>query len=186
MQTDMQPLPLEKPAKRRQTLKSSLSFARQLLLTLAAALLFTTLIAAPVRVSGSSMVNTLRDKDFMIVTKIDYLLGDPSRFDVVICHYPNRDRETFVKRIVGVPGDVVEVRRGALYVNGEAIDEPYIEYPANYTFGAVTLPEDQYFVLGDNRASSNDSHLVGPLTRGQIVGRVRFVFWPLSRFGKVF
>jgi signal peptidase I len=151
----------------------------------AAALLIRTFIFEPVRVDGESMINTLQDGEYMIVTKYDYWLGDPERFDVVICNYPNRGLTNFVKRLVGLPGDVVAVEDGVLYLNGEAVDEPYIDYPPYYTLQAYTVPEGHYFVLGDNRASSNDSHSVGPLERGQIKGHVRLVAWPFADFRTV-
>ncbi|MDR0897171.1 MAG: signal peptidase I [Oscillospiraceae bacterium] len=151
----------------------------------AAALLIRTFIFEPVRVDGESMINTLQDGEYMIVTKYDYWLGDPERFDVVICRYPNRGMTNFVKRVVGLPGDEVAVSGGVLYLNGEAVDEPYIDYPPYYTLDPYTVPEGQYFVLGDNRASSNDSHSVGPLARNQIKGHVRLVAWPFSDFRTV-
>lgn len=153
-----------------------------IVVAVAAALLIRTFIFEPVRVDGSSMLNTLHDNEYMIVTKYQYLFNDPERFDVVICHYPGRGSTNFVKRIVGIPGDTVEVSGGDLYVNGELVDEPYIDYKPNYTMAEITVEEGHYFVLGDNRPHSNDSHApgVGQLTRDQIVGKVRLVAWPIS------
>lgn len=150
----------------------------------AAALLIRTFVFEPVRVDGNSMNNTLHNQDYMIVTKYQYLFADPQRFDVVVCHYPNRGNTNFVKRIVGVPGDTVAMQDGVLYVNGEAQEEDYITYKANYNMAETLVEEGHYFVLGDNRANSNDSHApgVGQLERGQIVGKVRLVVWPFSDF----
>lgn len=143
--------------------------------------LFTiTFLFEPIRVDGRSMQNTLHDGEFMIATKLDYLLSDPSRFDVVICRYPGEGNTRFVKRIVGIPGDRIRIAGGALLINGEAADEPYIDFPPNYAMEEVTVTEGRYFVLGDNRASSMDSHIVGQLTREQILGHVQLVFWPLG------
>ncbi|MDL2317915.1 signal peptidase I [Eubacteriales bacterium OttesenSCG-928-A19] len=155
-----------------------------IVVAVAAALLIRTFIFEPVRVDGNSMLNTLYDKEYMIVTKYQYLFGDPERFDVVICHYPNRGSTNFVKRVVGIPGDTVAMHNGELYVNGEAVDEPNIDYKANYEMAPVTVEEGHYFVLGDNRSNSNDSHApgVGQLTRNQIVGEVRLVVWPFANF----
>ncbi|HML45235.1 MAG TPA: signal peptidase I [Clostridia bacterium] len=138
------------------------------------ALTIRTFLFEPIRVDGSSMKNTLQDGEFMIVTKPEYLLGDPQRFDVVICRYPDRT-ENFVKRLVGLPGDTIGV------ANGEAQHEDYIDYPPRYS-GEWTLGEGEYFVMGDNRASSNDSHLIGPITRDMIVGHVQLVVWPIAGF----
>ena len=87
----------------------------------------------PVRVKGESMRNTLQNGEMMVVTKYDYRLGDPGRFDVVICHFSGEGRTVFVKRIVGIPGDTVEILNGTLRINGEAAEERYIDYPPNYT-----------------------------------------------------
>lgn len=145
-----------------------------------AALLIITFVFQIILVDGPSMMNTLQDGERMFVTKINYRFHDPERFDVVVCHFPERGRENFVKRIVGVPGDTIAVRNGQLYVNGEMVQEDYIDYPPQYTMEEVTVAEGHYFVLGDNRAVSNDSHIVGQLTRDQIVGEVQAVIWPLS------
>lgn len=138
----------------------------------------------PIRVDGRSMVETLQDGERLFVTKFDYLISDPERFDVVICHYPDRT-ENFVKRIVGLPGDTVEMKNSLLYVNGEAYPEEYLTHRADYTMAPYTVPEGEYFVLGDNRSNSNDSHLVGPITRAQVVGHVRFVFFPFNKIRAV-
>ena len=147
----------------------------------AAALAFVvrTFIFEPVRVDGHSMDDTLANGEVMFVTKFDYQFGgEPERFDVVICHYPGRGSTNFVKRVVGLPGDTVEVRDGYLYVNDVMYEEPYITHRPDYTMNAYTVPEGMYFVLGDNRSNSNDSHLVGPLARDMIVGHVRCVLLP--------
>lgn len=153
------------------------------ILTLGAALVIALLVRQfifePVRVDGHSMDDTLANGEVMFVTKFDYQFGgEPERFDVVICHYPGRGSTNFVKRVVGLPGDTVEVKGGYLYVNGVMYEEPYITHRPDYTMNAYTVPEGMYFVLGDNRSNSNDSHLVGPLSRDMIVGHVRCVLLP--------
>lgn len=178
------------PAKATEVVKKSvgreiLEWIFVVVFAVGAALIIRTFIFEPVRVDGESMMQTLSNNEYMIVTKYQYLFNDPQRFDVVICHYPNRGNTNFVKRIVGVPGDVVAVRDGTLYVNGEAVDEPFIVNKPNYTMAEVKLLEDQYFVLGDNRSHSNDSHIIGPLSRSQIIGRVSLVVWPLGQFRTV-
>ena len=145
-----------------------------------------------VRVDGSSMANTLHHKEMVFVTKLDYLFSDPDRQDVVICHYPNR-KEFFVKRVIGLPGDVIEIQENLLsgqnmvLINGEVLQEPYLTSSLNRmpskTMAPVTLGEEEYFVMGDNRDHSNDSRnlsLVGPISRKSIVGHVRFVFFPFN------
>ena len=152
----------------------------------AAALAFVvrTFIFEPVRVDGSSMLNTLTNSDFMIATKFDYLLGDPGRFDIVICDYPNTDDGMYrVKRVIGLPGETIELRGGELYVDGEHVAQDFDMTENSTNFGPLTVPEDCYFVMGDNRNNSKDSRspMVGPLKRSMIKGHVRCVVFPFSR-----
>lgn len=153
-----------------------------LLMAVLLALFLTVFVFQIIGVDGVSMADTLQDNERMFVTKFDYLLGNPQRFDVVVCHYPDRGNINFVKRIVGIPGDTVAVHGGLLYVNGEAIQEDYITYLPYYEMTDTLVEEGHYFVLGDNRTRSNDSHSpeVGQLARSQIKGKVRAVIWPLS------
>ena len=151
----------------------------------AAALAFVvrTLIFEPVRVDGSSMLNTLTDSDFMIATKFDYLFSDPERFDIVICHYPNTDDGMYrVKRVIGMPGETVTLRGGDLYINDVLTEQNFEMTPNAIDFGPITVPEDHYFVLGDNRNNSKDSRhpLVGALPRNMIKGHVRAVVFPFA------
>ena len=158
--------------------REALEWVRAFAFAGVAVLRVTTLIAMPIRVEGSSMEGTLHNNEYTVVTRFEYLLGDPARFDVVICHYPDRGGTRFVKRIVGVPGDTVALVNGVLYVNGEAIEEAYIEHRSRDNMPEITVAEGSYFVLGDNRPNSNDSRFVGQLTRDQILGKVRLVAWP--------
>lgn len=177
------------PAQRGQKEKPKKTLKREIfewVVTIAAAVLIAfvirTFLFEPVRVDGGSMLETLQDGEIMFVTKYDYLASDPERFDVVICHYPNRGATNFVKRVVGLPGDTVEIRDGYLYVNGELYEEDYIDHRPYADFAAYTVPEGYYFVMGDNRANSHDSRAddVGPITRDQIVGHVRSVLFPFD------
>ena len=159
-----------------------------------------------VRVDGSSMNGTLSSGEIMFVTKFDYAStrlslpwwddkgkeaasrittgGDPKRFDVVVCRYPGRGDTNFVKRVVGLPGDTVELRQGYLYVNGERYEEPYIldEYRGGSlnNFGPYEVPEGEYFVMGDHRNNSNDSRAQGAIPRDMILGHVRSILYPFG------
>lgn len=154
-----------------------------------------TFVFVPVMVDGQSMMNTLQDREFLIATKYDYLLGDPERFDVVICHYPGRMRpgllgigevqEDFVKRVVGLPGETIELRDGVLYVDGEYIPQDMLVHLSLDDLGPITLAPGYYFVMGDNRPNSLDSRDVGSIERNDIIGRVRQVFFPLSAIRSV-
>ena len=160
-----------------------------------------------VRVEGDSMDDTLANGEIMFTTKFDYATtwlcfpwqdaetkqnaarittgGNPERFDVVICRYPGRGDTNFVKRVVGLPGDTVELRNGDLYVNDVKYDEPYVEekYRSGWlnNFGPYTVPEGKYFVMGDHRNNSNDSRSVGPIPRDMIMGHVRTVVFPFNK-----
>ncbi|MCH5287338.1 MAG: signal peptidase I [Christensenellaceae bacterium] len=151
-----------------------------LAIALVIAIVVRTYFFEPVRVDGNSMYPTLKHGEIMIVSKMDYQFGgEPERFDVVICHYPGRGNTNFVKRIVGLPGDTVELREGHLIVNGVIYAEKFLHERPTETFGPITVPEGQYFVMGDNRNNSNDSRRseVGPLDREYIVGKVSAVLW---------
>lgn len=165
---------------------------RGVLLAMLAGLMIRTAILMPVRVSGSSMNPTLRSGEVMLVTRFGDLLGRPRRQDVVICYYPDRYvfqeqrtfRQYFVKRLIGLPGDTVEIIRGQVYLNGAPLDEPYLDpdfSKSAASMAAVTLGEDEYFVMGDNRDNSNDSRSIGPIVGEMLVGRARSVFLPFAR-----
>ena len=175
----------EKPKK---SLKREI-FEWVMVFVVAAALAFVvrTFIFEPVRVDGSSMLNTLEDSEFMIATKFDYLMGDPERFDIVICDYPNTDDGMYrVKRVIGLPGETVQIIDGYVYINGEKLDENYgaeVMNDAGRAAEPITLGDDEYFVLGDNRNRSDDSRYenVENLKREKIVGRAWVRIWPLDR-----
>ena len=132
-------------------------------------------------VDGSSMLNTLEDSEFMIATKFDYLMGDPERFDIVICDYPNTDDGMYrVKRVIGLPGETVELKEGKLYINGEELVETYITRIDERNFGPYQVGEGEYFVLGDNRPISKDSRMVGCISRDDLYGLVMFVAYPFD------
>lgn len=174
----------EKPKK---SLKREI-FEWVMVFVVAAALAFVvrTFIFEPVRVDGSSMLNTLEDSEFMIATKFDYLMGDPERFDIVICDYPNTDDGMYrVKRVIGLPGETIELTAdGDLYVNGEYVEQNFDMKSKPYqAYGPITVQEGKYVVMGDNRGNSKDSRdrFVGPLERRMIKGHVRCVVFPLNK-----
>ena len=188
-QNDEKELQNTKKDKPKKSMKQEI-FEWVMVFVVAAALAFVvrTFIFEPVRVDGSSMLNTLTDGDFMIATKYDYLAGDPERFDVVICDYPNTsDGKYRVKRVIGLPGDTVELVAGELYINGEHLEQQFDMTDNQAYFGPYVVPEDHYFVMGDNRDNSHDSRAsdVGALTRDQIRGHVQYVVFPFSNFRKV-
>lgn len=174
----------ENKDKPKKTVKQEI-FEWVMVFVVAAALAFVvrTFIFEPVRVDGASMMNTLVDSEYMIATKYDYLLGDPERFDVVICNYPDAvDGMYRVKRVIGLPGEIIQLLGGELYVNGEHIEQNFDMHSVTENFGPYTVPEGHYFVMGDNRNNSRDSRaaLVGPLSRSEIKGHVRAVVFPFG------
>jgi len=159
-----------------------MSWVFELLAAFAAALFLRLFVVSLARIKGRSMLPTLHDRDFALVWRLGYLFHKPRRGDVVICHYPGRKMkripflpQSFVKRVIGLPGDTVEWLEGELLLNGQPLHEPYLD-PARCRFKRTrpprTLGPDEYYVLGDNRDSSNDSRSVGPIRRRAIRGRV--------------
>lgn len=139
-------------------------------------------VSARIRIESISMQPTLYAGDFVIVNKIAYTLGIPSRGDVIVFRYPpDPEREPYIKRIVGLPGDSVQVANGEVLVNGQALSEPYI-YAAPVYQGQWTVPKGSLFVLGDNRNSSSDSHQWGMVPIGNIIGKAELVYWPPTQW----
>ncbi len=172
-----------------------MSWVIETLLTLAAVLVLRLFVVNVARIQGGSMLPTLHNRDFALVWRLPYLFREPRRGDVVICHYPGRMMkrlpflpQAFVKRVIGLPGDTLEWVEGELLLNGTPLAEPYLD-PARCRFPRtrppVTLGPDEYFVLGDNRDSSNDSRRVGPLRRRSIRGRVVCILFPLKRIRRI-
>jgi signal peptidase I len=138
-------------------------------------------VSARVRVENVSMKPTLQPGEFLLVNRVAYKWGEPSIGDIVIFHAPGESELDYIKRVIGIPGDVVRIEGGTVYINNQALYEPYISAPPSYT-GEWIVPIDEYFVLGDNRNSSSDSHLWGFVPNEDLVGRALLIYWPLSDF----
>lgn len=157
-----------------------LSFLWEILQTLIMAVVLYFLIDAVVgrvRVENISMQPTLHEGQFILVNKLAYRLGDFERGDVIIFHHDAT--EDYIKRVIGLPGDRVEVRNQHVYINGEMLTESYIAAPLQYT-GIWEVPQGELFVLGDNRNQSSDSHQWGFVPTTTVVGRALIVYWPLN------
>jgi signal peptidase I len=134
------------------------------------------------------MEPTLQINDRLIIEKVSYHFQKPERGDIVVFSptaalKAQNFQDAFIKRVIGLPGDKVQVKNGLVYVNGKALAEKYIAEEPNYTFGPVTVPPDQYLVLGDNRNNSYDSHAWGFVPRENLIGRAVVRFWPFDRLG---
>ncbi len=141
-------------------------------------------------VSGDSMYPSLEDGDNLIVDKISYRFLDPARFDVVVFPFQYQEDTFYIKRIMGLPGETVQIIDGEIYINGQKMRDPYADEPIRnpgLASDVITLGEDEYFVLGDNRNNSADSRepSVGNVPREEIIGRAFFRIWPASRLGLI-
>ncbi len=128
------------------------------------------------RIDGSSMNPTLYDGQYLIINNVSYMLDTPQRGDVIVFRHPQNDLN-LIKRVVGLPGDDVEIRDRQVFVNGVPLNEPYIEAPPAYN-GFWKVPENEFFVLGDNRNNSSDSHSWSFLPKENILGKAEVVYWP--------
>lgn len=137
-------------------------------------------ISARVRVENISMKPTLQPGEFVLVNRIAYKLGSPAIGDIIVFHYPLNPREDYIKRVIGLPGDLVTVGDGLVKVNDQPLTEPYIAAPPGY-IGSWTVPQDSLFVLGDNRNQSSDSHSWGFVPYANIVGKALVIYWPLQQ-----
>jgi signal peptidase I len=137
------------------------------------------------RVEGFSMEPNFHDGQFLLVTKIEYMLHSPERGDVIVFRFPNQPSRDFIKRIIGLPGDRIDIRNGQVLVNNESLPESYPLNAGSYTYGPVTVGAEEYFVLGDNRNNSSDSHSWGMLPTKNIIGKAWFSYWPPQWVGLV-
>ncbi len=136
-------------------------------------------VTSRVRVYNVSMQPTLHEGNLLVVNKLAYKLGEPKRGDIIVFHYQGTLTEDYIKRVIGLPGDTIDIGGGIVRVNGQAITEPYIAELPGYT-GTWKVPEGELFVLGDNRNRSSDSHDWGFVKQEWVVGKAILVYWPLD------
>ena len=162
------------------------AFLREILVTLVLAIAIFLLFQFTIQsfiVVGSSMQPNLQEGQRLIISKVVYNLHEPERGDVIVFHRPDDHPADFIKRIIALPGETVEVKEGAVYINGRQLDEPYIKHLPRYTFQPKEIPEDEYFVLGDNRNNSNDSHYGWTVPGQEIIGKAWLSIWPPGHWG---
>ena len=141
--------------------------------------LIRTFIITPVRVDGDSMKNTLKNGDILLL----YKLSSIDRFDIIVLD-EEKDNEKIIKRVIGMPGETVAIKKGKIYINDKVIDDEYA-YGETSDFDKVTLADDQYFILGDNRLISKDSRYFGPIKENEIKGKIVFRLFPFTKIGTV-
>lgn len=173
----------------KKVLKEILSTSLYILFVLCAVYLVIHFVGQRTQVQGSSMEPTLSSEDNLIVDKISYRFHDPERFDIVVFPFRYKDNVFYIKRVIGLPGETVRIdEEGNILINGEILEEDYgkevIVNPGR-AYEEVTLAENEYFLMGDNRNNSTDSRdpSVGNVTRGEIIGRAWLRIWPLNKFG---
>ncbi len=159
-------------------------------IALCLALLIRTFVAEPRYIPSDSMLPTLEMGDRLVVEKLSYRFHPPMTGDIVVFDPPQQLQvlgyakdQAFIKRLIGESGQIVSVANGKVSLNGESLSEDYIAEPPAYQWGPQQVPDEEFFVMGDNRNDSNDSHVWGFLPRENIIGRARFRFWPLDRIG---
>jgi signal peptidase I len=163
------------------------SWGRDLVIALSLAVVIIVFFYQPVKVEGTSMTPLISDQERIFINKFVYRFEPIERGDVVVFWYPLDRTKSFIKRVVGLPGDTVEIRSGHVYVNGKRLPEPYLppESADSGSFGPTRVPRGEYFVLGDHRTSSNDSRVFGPVARPFIYGKAVFAYWPVDHFGLI-
>jgi signal peptidase I len=140
-------------------------------------------VSARIRVDGTSMEPTLQNGQFVLVNKLAYRLGSPSRGDVIVFHYPRDPEQEYIKRVIGLSGDKVDIANGQVFVNDELIQEPYIAASPKYGPESWYVPDGSLFVLGDNRNNSSDSHTWGSVPVEYVIGKAFVVYWPPFQWG---
>ena len=135
------------------------------------------------RVEMPSMKPSIQPGIWVVVDKVSYRFGSPQRGDIVVFNSPTEDERDFIKRVIAIPGDTVEIKDESVYLNGVAFDEPYLANPPNYNTPLQTIPPNEYFVLGDNRNVSVDSHLGWLVPQVNFVGKAWLIVWPRDQWG---
>jgi signal peptidase I len=164
------------------------TFVRETVETIALTLVIFLVIRAGVqnfRIEGQSMEPNFHDGQYLLVSKVDYMLGTPQRGDVVVFIAPTNQEKDFIKRVIGLPGETVEIHEGRILINGKELPQNYTVNTGTYTYGPVSVGPDELFVLGDNRNYSSDSHSWGMLPRKDLIGKAWVSYWPPHQWGVI-
>ena len=180
-----EPQPVAAPS--RSAINQLATWIRDLFISVVLAILVILFLYQPVKVEGTSMMPALVDQERIFINKFVYRLGigDIQRGDMVVFWFPMDPSKSYIKRVIGVPGDTVSVSDGTVLVNGRPLEEPYVleQYRDHNSMPPFKVQEEEYFVLGDHRTSSNDSRSWGPVPRRYIYGKAVFVYWPVDKMG---
>lgn len=162
----------------------SFEFIKTTLIVVIVALVFRYFLIQPFIVVGQSMEPNFHDKEYLVIDKLSYKIRVPKRGEVIIFHPPQSPRESYIKRIIGLPGEKVEVKSGNIYINGKLLKESYIMHDAGSAISTndmtVQLQDNEFFVFGDNRDHSSDSREIGPIPKSNIQGKVAIILFPIS------
>lgn len=188
--TPDQPTPQpEKTSETKHLILGAAYWLRDLLFSVMIAVVIILFLYQPVKVEGTSMMPALEDQERIFINKFLYRFGwgEIERGDTVVFWFPRDPTKSYIKRVIGMPGDVVEVADGDLFLNGKRVDEPYVpaEFRDRMTVAPTRIPDDAYYVMGDHRSSSNDSRAWGVVPRRFIYGKAVFVYWPFEKIGVV-
>jgi len=166
---------------------SAVFWLRDLAVSVVLAIIMIVFIYQPVKVEGTSMMPSLTNQERIFINKFTYRFGSIERGDMVVFWFPLDKTKSYIKRVIGLPGDKVAIENGAVLVNGKPIDEGYVseEYRDHNSYPEVEVEPGHYYVLGDHRNSSNDSRAWGTVERDYIYGKAVFVYWPLDKMGRV-
>ena len=163
------------------------AWARDLLLAMGVSAFIIIFLYQPVRVEGTSMLPGLEDSDRLFINKLAFRVGEIHHGDVVVFRYPRDETQSYIKRVVALPGDTLRIDHGTVLVNGRRLAEPYV--PERFTDERsqpeLRIPPNEYFVMGDHRVISRDSRDFGPVDRSLIYGKAAFVYWPMDQAGVV-
>jgi signal peptidase I len=160
---------------------------RDLIISLAISAFIIVFLYQPVKVEGTSMMPSLDDQERIFVNKFVYRWEPIERGDIVVFRYPRDPSKSYIKRVIGVPGDHIRIDSGQVYVNCDAIDEDYVPpaYTDERSYPETVVPVHSYFMLGDHRSMSNDSRDFGPVKEGYIFGKAVFGYWPMDKLGRL-
>jgi len=170
---------------KKDTKKRKKSMIRELLETVISAgviaFIIITFIGQVTVVRGASMEPTLHNNERLIANKISYRFESPKRSEIIIFKPPLEIKRNYIKRIIGIPGDKIEIIKGEIYLNDNKLEDNYVKYKSYEDIPALVVPENSFFVLGDNRSNSSDSRYWGFVSRKNVVGKAWLVFWPLNK-----